>query len=498
MAARHNRGMHSSGPSRRPSSRRKADWSSSVVGSHATGSRRPQPQRRTPSRAARPRVAAPSPKRTGEVRQIHFQSRSVDERTARRSKVGRSRTESFMRHRDYMSRATLIIGIIVVLAVALSLGTCAYRNSLTSSMALNDDSVSGALVSADANAPTYTLLAGLTNEGGEEYASYLAVLRVDTQGNTVSLLNIPSNITATYSGSDSKGDMLRDAPHMKNEGELVSQVSSLIGQDINHYVRITGEDFASLVDSLGGLNIDVQQYVDDPTVGTSVLDPGQQTLNGKQALVYVSAKNYTEGYGQRANVQNQVFTAFVEALEAKGGLDFAMSADDIAGKIKTDMSYDEIGKIASMFPNATRYVNTVPGSQSTAGGKTSWSVASSSFSQICDQFKNGENMDTSVDTSGVNKGSVSVIVLNGAGTDGYSAQAAKVLSDAGYTIKDTGNAESFVYDETLVIYRSDDDKLAAEAIVQDLGTGRVVFAGVYYSLTTNIQVVVGKDWTSHV
>lgn len=117
----------------------------------------------------------------------------------------------------------------------------------------------------------------------------------------------------------------------------------------------------------------------------------------------MSAKNYTDGYGQRANVQNQVFSAFVQALEDKGGLDFAMSADDIAGKIKTDMSYDEIGKIASLFPNATFYSNTVPGSQSVSGDKVSWSVASSSFSQICDQFKNGQNMDTSVDTSGVTR-----------------------------------------------------------------------------------------------
>lgn len=489
MATRNNRGMHG-GNGRRPS-RRRDDWSSSVIGSHATGSRRPQPQRRA---ASRPRVTAPSERRTGEVRQINIQSRSVDERTQRRQ-MGKSRTESFMRHRDYMSRATLIIGIIIVVVIALSLGTCAYRNSLSSSMALNDDSVSSNLVSAGSNAPTYTLLAGLTGSGDEECASYLAVLRVDAQNNTVSMLNIPSNITASYSNDTSKGTMLRDAPHIKDEGELVKQVSSLIGQDINHYVRITGDDFASLVDSLGGLNVNVEQYVDDPTVGTAVLDPGQQTLNGKQALVYVSAKNYT---GQRADAQNQVFTAFVQALEDKGGLDFAMSADDIAGKIKTDMSYDEIGKIASLFPNATYYSSTVPGSQSTSGGKASWSVASSSFSMICDQFKNGQNMDASVDTSGVDKGAVTVTVLNGAGTDGYSAQAASVLSNAGYTIKDTGNAESFVYDETLVIYRSDDDKLAAEAIVKDLGTGRAVSAGVYYNLSTNIQVVVGKDWTSHV
>ena len=483
--------MHGGGSGRRrPSSRNKADWSSSVIGSHASGSRGPQSQRRASAHSRRPRTSAVPNRRTGEVRQIHIQSRSVDERTSRR-KVGQSRT-------DNVSRITLIVGIILIVAIALNLGTCAYRNSLSSSMALDDSSVSSALVSAKNDEPTYTLLAGLNGSGENECASYLAVLRVDYQNNTVSLLNIPSNITATYSDTDSKGTMLRDAPHIKDEGELVKQVSSLVGQDINHYVRITGEDFASLVDSLGGLNVNVEQYVDDPTVGTAVLDPGQQTLNGDQALVYVSAKNYTDGYGQRANVQNQVFTAFVQALEDKGGLDFAMSADDIAGKIKTDMSYDEIGKIASLFPNATFYSNTVPGSQSVSGNKVSWSVASSSFSQICDQFKNGQNMDTSVDTSGVNKGSVSIVVLNGAGADGYSSQAAQVLTDAGYTIKDTGNAESFVYDETLVIYRSDDDKLAAEAIVQDLGTGRAVAAGVYYNLSTNIQVVVGKDWTSHV
>ena len=106
-------------------------------------------------------------------------------------------------------------------------------------------------------------------------------------------------------------------------------------------------------------------------------------------------------------------------------------------------------------------------------------------------------MDISVDTSGVDKSGVSIIVLNGAGIDGYSAQAAEVLKSNGYAIEDTGNAESFVYDETLVIYREEKDKVAAEAIVQALGTGRTVSAGVYYSLKTDIQVVVGKDWTNN-
>ena len=118
MATRNNKGMHSGGSGRRrPSSRNKADWSSSVIGSHASDSRGPQPQRRASAHSRRSRTSGVSSRRTGEVRQIHIQSRSVDERTSRR-KVGQSRTESFMRHRDNVSRITLIIGVILIVVIA--------------------------------------------------------------------------------------------------------------------------------------------------------------------------------------------------------------------------------------------------------------------------------------------------------------------------------------------------------------------------------------------
>lgn len=496
MPSRNRRGSHGQyGTTRRSSARKRENWSSSVVGTHASGN---APRQRQQRRTAYPHVsAAPNARRTAEVNQIHFQSRSVDERQQARHKVGQSRTASIMRKRDNQSRVMLVVGIILVIAIAFGLGTCAYRNSLSSSMALNDNAVSSQLVSANTQGTTYTLIAGITGSGSNERASYLAVLRVDAESNTASLLNIPSNIKVSYSNVSDDSNMLRDAPHAKDEGELVKQVSSLIGQDINHYVRVTDKGFISIVDALGGLNVNVSQYVDDPTVGTSVLDPGQQTLAGKQALAYVSAKNYNTGFAQRATVQNEVFQEFISAVKAKGGASFVTSADSIANNIKTDLSYDDITKLANALEKANLQVGTVPGSQSTNGSKVYWSVSSTSASQIYEQFRNGSDMDVSVDTSGIDRSQYQVIVLNGAGADGYSAQAASVLQNAGFSIKETGNAESFVYDETLVIYRTAEDKAAAEAAVKDLGVGRTVSAGVYYSLTTNIQVVVGKDWTAH-
>lgn len=485
-------------PSRRSSRRRQDAWSSSVVGSHArrqtgTHTHRAPTGANAHRRPSSQRVNT----RSGEINQIHFQSRSVDERTARHQ-TGGSRTATFMRRRDRMRYVMIGLVILVVVAIALTLGNCAFRGSVSSSMALNDSEVSNALVApASDTDPFYILLAGISDsDPAGETASYLAVMRVDVPNKTISILNIPSAISETYDNAPESATMLRDAPYAVNEGELVRRVSSLIEQDINHYVRITDSDFVSLVDALGGLQVNVDTYVDDPTVGTIVLDPGEQTLNGEQALTYVSAKNYNDGFEKRSSIQNQIFTSLIDAIQAKGGIGFAMSADTIAGKIKTDMSYDTLNSIAGIYNEATIYSAIVPGSDITAGDGVYWSV-NSSLSQVLEEFKSGQDMDISVDASGIDKSSVSIIVLNGAGIDGYSAQAAEILTSNDYQVQETGNAESFVYDETLVIYREEKDKTAAESIVQTLGTGRTVSAGVYYSLKTDVQVVVGKDWTNN-
>ena len=481
-------------PSRRPSARRRSDWSSNVVGSHAQGSRRPSHGRLGSFR----RSTRSFEGRAAEVNQIHFQSRSVDERIARHP-VGTTRTEDFVRRRTRVNRVLVAIIAVVILVVAIGLGVFAFRSSLSSSLQLTDESVKSALVApASDQDPYYVLLAGISKDGtDEEAASFTALMRVDVPNKKISLLNIPSNIAVSYSGASSDDDMLRDAPHVVDEGELVRQVSSLMGQDVNHYLRITDEDFVSLVDALGGLTITVDSYVDDPTVGTTVLDPGEQTLNGTQALALVSAKNYEYGFGTRANVQNKVLTALVESVVSKGGLVSAMSTSDVADTIETDLSYDALSQMATLYPEAEVAVASMPGSQQVRDHRVYWS-SNSQWTQVKDDFKNGGSMDLSVDTSGVDKSSLSIKVLNGTGTDGLAAQAATVLTNAGYKVQETGNADAAVYNETLVIYRTDGQKTAAEAIVSDLHNGRAVSAGVYYALTTDIQVVVGKDWKTSV
>lgn len=431
--------------------------------------------------------------RVGEINQMNINTRSVDARTASRQR-GRSRTAEYMQRRRRTNIVFVLVGVLIVAALAFFIGSFAYKMSLSSALAINDDEVSAALVEPQEGASSYVLISGLADyEQSDETSSFLMLARFDSANNQVSFLGIPNNISVSL--DDGSSYMLRDVSRVAGEGTLISEVSDLVGIEINHYARITDEGFVKLVDALGGLPVNIEYRVDDPRVSSLVLDVGEQTLTGDEALTYVSAFNYTDGRTTRAAIQESVVVNLSDMVTSKTGLDFLLTADTVASVVKTDMNFETLNAYAETFAAAgDPYYSYMPGGQSVIGSKTYFSVNSAKWEQVKNQFMAGENLDVSVDTSNVDKSALTIIVLNGSGSDGFAKQVADILVSAGYTIDETGNAPSYVYEETLVIYRDQEDAAAAQAIVDDLGVGRAVYASVYYSLTTDIQVIVGKDW----
>jgi hypothetical protein len=67
-----------------------------------------------------------------------------------------------------------------------------------------------------------------------------------------------------------------------------------------------------------------------------------------------------------------------------------------------------------------------------------------------------------------------------------------VLEAERFPVVEVGNANQFVYDETLVVHRDDGD--AAQAVLDTLPVGKVVPSRGMYVFDTDVLVVVGKDW----
>ena len=89
---------------------------------------------------------------------------------------------------------------------------------------------------------------------------------------------------------------------------------------------------------------------------------------------------------------------------------------------------------------------------------------------------------------------VMVEVRNGSGIAGVAADASSVLTNEGYNVTTVGDAESYDYTQTIVVYNPDGDAATAQAIAQSLGGAQVVKNDGVYNVDGTYLVVVGGDY----
>jgi len=89
---------------------------------------------------------------------------------------------------------------------------------------------------------------------------------------------------------------------------LRGAMATLLGVPIDRYVQVDMDDFASIVDAVGGVDVEVETRLSDPKVNL-FLEPGPAHLDGVQALGF-SRTRVDSDYG-RAGRQQQVIIALV-------------------------------------------------------------------------------------------------------------------------------------------------------------------------------------------
>nr|WP_322904525.1 MULTISPECIES: LCP family protein [unclassified Paenibacillus] len=102
-------------------------------------------------------------------------------------------------------------------------------------------------------------------------------------------------------------------------------VSKLLGISIDHYVKIDFEGFKSLVDTVGGVEIDVEKdmkYTDggDGHRYDIDLQKGLQTLDGTHALQYVRFRHDATSDFTRTERQRKFLTALAAKLQSSSSL----------------------------------------------------------------------------------------------------------------------------------------------------------------------------------
>lgn len=75
---------------------------------------------------------------------------------------------------------------------------------------------------------------------------------------------------------------------------LVETVRNETGLAINHYMEVEFGGFASIVDALGGIELDFPHPARDLKSGLNVEQAGRQTVDGATALAYTRSRQYEE------------------------------------------------------------------------------------------------------------------------------------------------------------------------------------------------------------
>lgn len=364
--------------------------------------------------------------------------------------------------RERVSPRTVVLAVLAViaaLALAVGVGMLVYQHVLKNSLkpVLEEGQLASLAVVESAQDSYWTVLAktdSSSGEAGRGALESLALVYADPDNKSISVLWIPVNVRVYIAGYGyhSAGEAF-DIGH---EAMIVDAVESLAGVDVAHYLELNQAGLENLLEAQG---LDVAADGDADEVLTALVrkllgsSSEQLSTQSGEVLTYVASDLDASG--------------LLSALQALQGLDV----------------------------NRELNIATMP---TTADDDDSYLLANTEeWNTMIERVSSGRDPvadDAELATNESLRAANEVTIWNGAGVSGIASDCATHLEKKGWTIESTGNAASFVYDETLVVYTYDEDEALAQLLVSDLGQGRVVRSAARYSFTGDVLVVVGKDY----
>jgi LCP family protein required for cell wall assembly len=130
---------------------------------------------------------------------------------------------------------------------------------------------------------------------------------------------------------------------------LRGAMATLLGVPIDRYIRVDMDDFGSLVDAVGGIDVEVKTRISDSQVDL-FLEPGPAHLDGAQALSF-SRSRADSDYG-RAGRQQQVMVALAHKW-LDPDLDTLIGSVRLLASLQTDIQLDELPTLREIGRRST-------------------------------------------------------------------------------------------------------------------------------------------------
>lgn len=363
------------------------------------------------------------------------------------------------------------------------------------------------------------LLLGIDRREGEHgpwRTDTMIVATLDPKTKTAGMLAIPRDLYVPIPAPDAGENRINTANFYGDQTKYPGGGPALAKKTVeynfaiplHYYVLIDFDGFRKIIDTLGGIDIDVPYAIDDPTYPTEdygikhiFIPAGHQHMDGELALEYARSRHTTSDF-DRSRRQIQILIAAREkALKINALTKLPQLLAQLKDSITTDLTPEQILSIAPIAAQVrSDNVKSLAIDQTmtyeirlNTGADVLWPDREKIGATVNQLFATpAASVVPNVDPLKLENARIAV--LNGTAQDGLAAAAARALKADGLNVVEIGNADKRDYAQTLIIDLGDKpatlEKLTKTFNVESANVKRNPGG----STDADFRVVVGADW----
>ncbi len=358
-----------------------------------------------------------------------------------------------------------------------------------------------------------------SQEQGPWRTDTMMVATVDPISKTAGLLSIPRDLWVAIPGFDTEGKIntahfIGDLQKYPGGGPALAMatVQYNLGISTQYYARLNFSGFEKLIDQIGGIDICVEQTIDDPEYPDSGygfeplhIDAGCQHMDGRLALKFARTRHSGAGDFDRARRQQQVILAVRDKIVSADMLPTLVTQagpllDTLKESVQTNLSLDQLIQLAKLATqiDPKNIQQAVIDENMTVGYMAPTDPPQAVLVPLRDKIRELRerffNLGPVTDAAGAAVQPARIKVENGTQTSGLAAQTAQWLTTLGYTVAEYTSADRFDYTQSVIINHTA-TPTAAVQLAQTLGLPiTTVITSTAPTAGFDLQLILGSDF----
>lgn len=222
-------------------------------------------------------------------------------------------------------------------------------------------------VSRDGDARINILILGKggKNHKGGALTDSIQILSIDPFNKTAGIISLPRDLYIKIEKNNyrkiNEAYQIGEKQENNGGGSLVKEiVSNILDLKIHYFVNIDFDGFKEVVDSLGGITVNVSKAINDPLFPDKELEgyepfylkAGVQKITGEIALKYARSRETTSDF-DRSRRQQELMVAIKEKALSLGVLASPTKVNNlikvIGSHLKTDIQVQEMQELAKRY-----------------------------------------------------------------------------------------------------------------------------------------------------